>query len=74
MKSEALSKPLDEVYLTKDEGVLKRVFRFGDGPQPEKGMEVTVNYEGRTSDGALFDASEWHGEPLKIIVGTGQVI
>jgi len=33
-----------------------------------------VNYEGRLEDGTVFDRSADRGEPLKIIIGTGQVI
>ena len=68
-----LSKPLDEVHLTKDSGVIKRIYRFGeeDGLTPQKNQEVTVNYEGRLEDGSIFDRSSDHGEPLKFIIGTG---
>lgn len=70
------SKCLDEIHLTKDGGVIKRIFRRGeeDGIVPEKGQEVTVNYEGRLEDGAVFDRSSDHGEALKFYIGTGQVI
>ena len=76
MASEYAAKPLDEIHLTKDSGVIKRIFRFGaeNDPIPEKGQEVTVNYEGRLEDGSIFDRSADHGEPLKIIIGSGQVI
>lgn len=33
-----------------------------------------VNYEGRLEDGTVFDKSSDRGEPLKFIIGTGQVI
>lgn len=46
----------------------------GEGEGPEKGQEVTVNYVGRLEDGTIFDNSADHGEPLKINIGTGQVI
>ena len=72
-----VEKWLDEIHLTKDGGVIKRIYRHGelDSPLPEKGQEVTVNYEGRLEDGgAVFDRSSDHGEALKFYIGTGQVI
>jgi len=66
-----MDKVLDEIHLTKDSGVIKRIYRFGEDPCPEKGQEVTVNYEGRLEDGTVFDRSSDHGEPLKFIIGTG---
>ena len=39
MTSEYAAKPLDEIHLTKDSGVVKRIYRFGDEnePTPVKG-------------------------------------
>ena len=69
------SKWLDEIHLTKNSGVIKRIYRFGEEEIiPEKGQEVTVNYEGRLEDGSIFDRSIDRGEPLKFYIGTGQVI
>ena len=45
-----------------------------EGRKPEQGQEVVVKYEGRLEDGTIFDSSDEHGEPLKINIGTGQVI
>ncbi len=71
-----VEKVLDEIILTpSDSGVIKRIFKHGDeGSTPEKGQEVTVNYVGRLEDGSVFDRSSDRGEPLKFIIGTGQVI
>ena len=76
MAAEATShKWLDEIHLTKDGGVIKRIYRYGEEDiTPQKGQEVTVNYEGRTEDGSVFDRSSDHGEALKFDIGTGQVI
>ena len=68
------NKWIDEIYLTKDEGVIKRIYTRGEGVVPEKGQEVTVHYEGRLEDGSIFDRSADKGEPLKFYIGTGQVI
>ena len=68
-----MEKVIDEIHLTKDSGVIKRVLKLGNesDPTPEKNQEVTVNYEGRLEDGSVFDRSSDRGEPLKFIIGTG---
>lgn len=69
---EGASKVLDEIHLTKDGGIIKRIYKFGEEDiLPEKGQEVTVNYEGRLQDGSIFDTSSNRGEPLKFYIGTG---
>ena len=65
---------IDTVHITKDGGIIKKMITAGEGECPEKGQEVTVNYEGRLEDGSVFDRSADHGEPLKIRIGEGQVI
>lgn len=66
---------IDEVHITKDGGIVKKMIRAGEeGRKPEQGQEVVVKYEGRLEDGTIFDSSDQHGEPLKINIGTGQVI
>ena len=73
--AESTHKWLDEIHLTKDSGVIKRIYRFGEEEVlPQKGQEVTVIYEGRLEDGTIFDSSADRGEPLKFYIGTGQVI
>ena len=62
---------MDEIHLTKDGGVIKRIYKFGEDPLPEKNQEVTVNYVGRLEDGSIFDSSSVKGEPLKFYIGTG---
>ena len=66
-----MSKYIDEVHITKDGGIIKKMIKEGEGECPEKGQEVTVNYEGRLEDGTIFDRSMDHGEPLKIRIGEG---
>jgi peptidylprolyl isomerase len=65
---------IEEVNVTSDGGIQKMMIVKGEGEGPEKGQEVTVNYVGRLEDGTIFDNSADHGEPLKINIGTGQVI
>jgi FKBP-type peptidyl-prolyl cis-trans isomerase len=53
---------------------LIRVPGQGDAT-PQRGQEVTVNYEGRLlRDGAKFDSSYDRGQPLTFQVGVGRVI
>ena len=42
-------------------------------PQAKDGDLVTVHYTGKLNDGSVFDSSEG-GEPLKFVLGKGQVI
>lgn len=65
---------IDEIDVSGDGGIMKKMITAGEGECPTKGQEVTVNYEGRLEDGSVFDASRNHGEPLKIRIGEGQVI
>lgn len=63
---------VDEVHITEDGGIIKKMIKQGEGGEcPQKGQEVTVNYEGRLEDGTVFDRSADHGEPLKIRIGEG---
>lgn len=55
-------------------GVTKKIITQGDsGATPEKGQEVLVNYEGRLTNGTIFDSS-YDREALKVVIGVGQVI
>lgn len=65
---------IDEVHIVPDGGIIKKMITRGEGEKPQQGQEVTVNYQGRLEDGTIFDQSADHGEPLKINIGTGQVI
>jgi len=42
-------------------------------PQAKDGDLVTVHYTGKLNDGSVFDSSEG-GEPLRFVLGKGQVI
>ena len=66
------NKWIDEIHLTQDGGIIKRIYKKGEsGACPAKNQEVTVNYIGRLEDGTIFDQSISRGEPLKFIIGTG---
>ena len=60
----------DEVEVTAS-GLQYRVIEAGpaDGPRPEPGQQVRVDYEGRLIDDRLFDASHLHGGPAQFSVG-----
>jgi peptidylprolyl isomerase len=50
------NKWIDEIHLTQDGGLIKRIYRNGEEELcPEKNQEVTVNYIGRLEDGTIFD-------------------
>ena len=46
----------------------------GDGDVAAPGMRVTVHYEGRLTDGTVFDSSYSRGQPFGFTLGSGQVI
>lgn len=46
----------------------------GSGPAAEAGDTLRVHYEGRLTNGTVFDSSYNRGEPIEFEVGTGQVI
>jgi peptidylprolyl isomerase len=46
----------------------------GDGPAPQPGEVVAVNYRGMLEDGTEFDNSYDRGEPIRFALGTGMVI
>jgi len=45
----------------------------GNGPSPQKGQKVTVNYTGWLTNGEQFDSSIGRG-PFSFTLGMGQVI
>ncbi len=46
----------------------------GHGEQPEKGHILVVHYSAYLSDGTLFDSSVKRGEPMRFVLGAGQVL
>ncbi len=46
----------------------------GDGPSPQTGQTVSVNYVGTLTNGNKFDSSYDHGKPFDFRIGTGSVI
>ena len=50
------------------------VIAEGDGETAENGMQVSVHYQGRLTDGIIFDDSQKRGAPFSFTLGSGQVI
>ncbi|MCE2518000.1 MAG: FKBP-type peptidyl-prolyl cis-trans isomerase [Alphaproteobacteria bacterium] len=50
------------------------IVQESNGVIAEKGMQVSVHYQGRLTDGTVFDDSHKRGEPISFILGRGQVI
>jgi rhodanese-related sulfurtransferase len=46
----------------------------GNGKVARQGLQVSVHYQGRLTDGTVFDDSRKRGEPLTFTLGSGQVI
>ena len=65
---------VEEVNITEDGGVIKKMIEAGEGLKPKDGEQCSVHYEGRLEDGSIFDSSYERGDPLELSVGTGQVI
>lgn len=55
-------------------GVRYTVRQPGSGPTARKGDRMQVHYTGLLPDGHIFDSSVAQGKPLRLRVGTGQVI
>lgn len=60
-------------------GVQYRIIKPGTGAMPTDTSSVTVNYEGKTLDGKVFDSSYKRGEPAKfklnqVIKGWGDAL
>lgn len=46
---------LEEVTLTEDGGVVKRIYIRGEDVSPEEGQEVYLSYIGKLENGTVFD-------------------
>jgi FKBP-type peptidyl-prolyl cis-trans isomerase FklB len=51
---------------TLESGVQYKILKEGSGEIPSEESTVTVNYEGRTIDGTVFDSSYERGEPVTL--------
>lgn len=57
-----------------DSGLFYNITKKGSGISPSIGSQVSVHYEGKLTDGTIFDSSYKRNEPIKFAVGLGQVI
>ena len=57
-----------------DSGLFYNITKKGSGISPSIGSQVSVHYEGKLTDGTIFDSSYKRKEPIKFAVGLGQVI
>ncbi|MFN2423362.1 MAG: FKBP-type peptidyl-prolyl cis-trans isomerase [Cryomorphaceae bacterium] len=55
----------DPDYTATESGILYKVLEQGSGDKPEATQKVRVNYEGKTTDGKVFDSSYERGEPAE---------
>jgi FKBP-type peptidyl-prolyl cis-trans isomerase FklB len=53
---------------TTADGLQYKVLKEGTGPQPKATDNVTVNYEGKSIDGTVFDSSYKRGEPATFML------
>ena len=60
--------------ITGDGGVIKTILQKGNGFAIQEGFEVKLNYQGRLSDGRIFDSSFTKNKPFSFIIGDGKVI
>jgi peptidylprolyl isomerase len=65
---------LIEGFTKTSSGLFFKITKEGSGSKPKKGQTILAHYEGRLTDGKVFDSSYARKEPLEFSVGVGQVI
>jgi len=65
---------LVEGFTENPSGLYFKITKPGSGSKPKKGQTILAHYEGRLTDGKVFDSSYARKEPLEFAVGIGQVI
>jgi peptidyl-prolyl cis-trans isomerase A (cyclophilin A) len=65
---------LVEGFTKNPSGLYHKVTKESTGASPKKGQTILAHYEGRLTDGRVFDSSFARNEPLEFSVGVGQVI
>ncbi len=64
----------EDDYTETESGLMYYDIVEGDGPMPEEGQIVIVDYTGWLEDGTKFDSSIDRGQPFTFPLGTGSVI
>ena len=72
-------KAAEEGVQATESGILYEVEVQGTGEKPKETDKVRVNYEGKTTDGEIFDSSYQRGEPIdfplnRVIAGWTEVL
>ncbi len=67
-------RPADENALVTDSGLEYVEITPGAGPTPQTGDFVSVHYVGTLEDGTVFDSSYSRNEPIRFMLGVGNVI
>ena len=57
-----------------NEGFIVETLQKGKGDLATANQQISVHYEGKLTDGTVFDASRPRGQPFSFILGKGQVI
>ena len=57
-----------------ESGLYYKITKEGSGSFPKTGAKVSVHYEGKLTDGRVFDSSFQRDDPISFSVGIGQVI
>jgi peptidylprolyl isomerase len=68
------STPSQKGTVTLPSGLQYTDKKIGTGPTPQTGQTVLVHYTGTLEDGKKFDSSYDRGEPIRFVLGVGQVI
>lgn len=55
-------------------GVQYKVLKEGNGPKPQDGAKVKINYEGKLIDGKVFDSSYESGQAMNMSLAKGALI
>jgi FKBP-type peptidyl-prolyl cis-trans isomerase len=66
----------DEMQITRDAKVIKKVLREGEqgAERPVRGSKVSVHYEGFLEDGTKIDSSRDRGQPFTFTLGQGVIV
>lgn len=73
-RAEAEMEKLAAGFEKTESGLRYQMIQKGSGAQAEKGKTVSVHYEGRLTNGQVFDSSYSRNQPIDFTLGVGQVI